>query len=484
MVGKYRVREHLRAMVNKTGSFTLEEVLATTSGRVLQGAGPAQFSRVGTDSRSVVAGELFIALSGEHFDGHQFVAQALQNGALGAVISQPISFKIPHDKLLIQVGDTLQALQRLSAYHRSQFNIPLIAITGTAGKTTTKNLIAEVLKTKFNLLVTPGNMNNEFGVPLNLLSITPEHQAVVIELGMNHPGEVALLTSLAAPNIGVATNVGAGHIGFFGSVEEIAREKSALFSALPEEGCAILNYDDPRVRNFATQAHRVTYGLDWSAQIHPEKVTDKGLFGIEFILGGTAFHLPLPGIFNLYNALAALAVGYSLGFSWSQMAPALAQAQSEPQRNDINNICGVTVVNSAYNANPLSMESAIEWFCTLPTRGHRLLLLGDMLELGEKAEGAHRELGELVAKKWQEGKIFALVTVGDLGMLIAQSAWQAGMSRDLAIHEGREQAAKTLAQLLTAGDLLLVKASRRVRLEELIEQLSEQLGAKEKKGRA
>ena len=468
----------MKAIINRMASFSLEEVLTTTAGRVLQGTGPVQFSRVGTDSRSVVAGELFVALTGEHFDGHQFVPQALEDGASGAVVSRTISGKIPADKLLIQVGDTLQALQRLSAYHRSQFHIPLIAITGTAGKTTTKDLIAEVLKTKFNLLVTPGNMNNEFGVPLNLLSITPEHQAVVIELGMNHPGEVALLTSLVAPNIGVATNVGAGHIGFFGSVEEIAREKSALFSALPEEGYAILNYDDPRVRSFPTRAHRVTYGLDWSAQIHPEKVVDKGLSGMEFSLGGVAFHLPLPGIFNLYNALAALAVGYSLGLSWSQMAPALAQAQGEPQRNDISEISGITVVNSAYNANPLSMESAIEWFSALPTKGHRLLLLGDMLELGEKAEKAHQELGALVAKKWREGKIYALVAVGDLGMSITRSAWKAGMSRDLAIYEDREQAAKTLAQLLSAGDMLLVKASRKVRLEQLIEQLSEQMSLK------
>jgi len=456
--------------------FSLEEVLKFTSGRLVSGAGPHHFSRVGTDSRKVFAGELFIALKGENFDGHQFVLQALEAGALGAIVAKPLEGEVPKDKVVIEVDDTLQALQRLAGYHRSRFQIPVVAITGTAGKTTTKNMIGAILSSKFKTMVNPGNINNEFGVPLNLLSITPQHQVVVLELGMNHPGEVAQFTSLVAPDVGVATNVGLGHIGFFESIEEIAREKGSLFTALPEDGYAILNYDDERVRAFSTPAHRVTYGIGKGAQVRPEKVFDKGLAGIEFVLEGVTFHLPIFGIYNLHNALAALAVGYSLGLAWSQMAPALAGAPSEPLRGDQEEICGITVINSAYNANPLSLTSAINWLATLPTKGRRILLLGDMLELGDTAPQLHREIGALVARLWREGKLYALLTVGDLGGYITSGAWEAGMSRDLALHHGsREDVVEMLTEMLEEGDILLVKASRMMRLEELVVLLKERL---------
>lgn len=450
------------------------ELCQVLQGELIQGDPEVRIQGVSTDSRRIRGGEVFFALRGERFDGHDFVAQALAAGARAAVVARrpwpPVS------GALIRVRNTLEALQALASYHRQKvFKGELIGITGSSGKTTTKNLVAQVLEAKFKVLKTPGNFNNEIGLPLTLLQLTAEHQVAVVEMAMRGLGEIAALCRVARPTAGIITNIGTAHLGRLGSVANIARAKGELLAALPPEGLAVLNGDDPWCRRLAEnlQVRVVFYGTEKPATVYGTDIKFQGRQGTEFKAvfpeKTVTVRLPVPGKHNVLNSLAALATGYWLGVAPEVMAERLARWPSESLRQEfLPGPRGSLIYNDAYNANPESTLAALAVLAQLP--GRKVAVLGDMLELGTSAPEFHRRVGGAAA----EAGVALLVTVGELAREMAAGAREAGLpdSQVFSFAHPRD-AALFLAGILSPGDVVLLKGSRAVGLEQVLEELKE-----------
>ncbi|WP_258359328.1 UDP-N-acetylmuramoyl-tripeptide--D-alanyl-D-alanine ligase [Moorella sulfitireducens] len=449
------------------------EICAAVQGRLLCGEETTPVRGVSTDSRAIKPGMLFIALKGERFDGHDFIGAALAAGAAAAVGEHfpagAMACRQP-EQALIQVENTYQALQQLAAYHRQKnFTGPLIAVTGSSGKTTTKNLVAAVLSSGMKVLKTPGNFNNEIGLPLTLLSLAPEHEAAVVEMAMRGRGEIAALCAIARPTMGIITNIGTAHLERLGSVAAIAAAKGELLAALPPEGVAILNGDDEWCRKLAATCHCrvVFYGLKSKADVMARDITVQGTRGTAFTAvlpaGEVRVQIPVPGRHNIYNTLAALAAGYSLNLAPDTMATALEIWPAEDLRQELRpGPGGCLIFNDAYNANPDSMQAALQVLAALP--GRRVAVLGDMLELGPMGPALHREVGRFAAG----AGLFRLVTVGELAREIAAGAVAAGMppGRVFSCSSHGEAAGHLLD--LGAGDVVLFKGSRRAGVEQVL----------------
>ncbi|NPV26573.1 MAG: UDP-N-acetylmuramoyl-tripeptide--D-alanyl-D-alanine ligase [Firmicutes bacterium] len=446
------------------------------AGELLQGEPEARFCGVGTDSRQIQPGELFIALRGERFNGHAFVASALAAGAAGAVVSEQVEVAAEdRGKPLVRVADTRQALQQLAQYYRQLFNIPVIGVTGSTGKTTTKDMIAAVLSERWLTLKTAGNFNNEIGLPLTLLKLTSRHQAAVIEMAMRGRGEIAALCQIAQPTLGVITNIGHTHLELLGSQANIARAKAELLEALPPDGVAILNGDDFQVREISRYAPgRVFfYGLEQPAEIMARNIQLLGKDGSRFtvqIAGMTAdVHLPIPGVHNVLNALAAVGVGYNLGLTLEEIASGLRKVRLSAMRLQIESGReGLTVINDAYNANPQSMKAALHTLVELADGRRTIAVLGSMFELGAYAGPGHREVGRLAA----ELGIDYLLTVGELAEQIAAAALEAGLPAERVEAVAKnEDAIVQLQRVLDPQDVVLVKGSRGMKMEEIVRAL-------------
>src|SRR5579859_7954631 len=354
------------------------------------------------DSRTVAPGQLFFAIRGPRFNGHEFVAQALERGAVGAVVMKGFSGLAPGAGTanLIEVSNTTDALQRLALEVRRKWGRRLVAITGSAGKTTTKEMVAAMLGLRFPVLKSPGNLNNDYGLPLALLQLEPNHEAAVVELAMSAPGEIAHLARIAEPQVGVVTNVAAVHLQFFDSVDSIARAKRELIENLPDGGTAILNYDDRRVRGFAEgfPGCVITYGLESGAMFRASDIRLAGGEGSQFRMEGPGmkgdFRLPLPGRHNVQNALAAMATASLFEIPPAAIAQALNQFQTLHQRSEILTLHGdITVLNDSYNSNPLAMEKMLETLAAWPGSKRRIVVAGEMLELGTSSPDLHRQVG-------------------------------------------------------------------------------------------
>lgn len=458
-------------------SLTVGELCRILQGELLQGDPDAKVEGVSTDSRQIKKGEVFFALKGERFDGHDFVGAALAGGAVAAVVARRTE-GISRGGLIL-VPDPLKALQDLALYHRQTvFKGELIGITGSSGKTTTKNLVARVLEAKFKVWKSPGNFNNEIGLPLTLLNLNPEHQVVVVEMGMRGRGEIASLCRLARPTAGVITNIGTAHLGRLGSVENIALAKRELLEALPQGGLAVLNGDDPWCRRLpeGLPVRAVFYGLENQAAFQARDIRMRGLEGVEFVVrfpeGEAKVRLPVPGKHNVLNSLAALAVGYFLGVEMDDMVEKLLEWPAESMRQEfLPGPRGSLIYNDTYNANPESVLAALEVLKELP--GRKIAVLGDMLELGEKAPELHRKVGKQVL----EAGITVLVTVGELALEIAAGALDSGMPKEQVfsfLHP--REAGQFLAHYLQPGDVALLKGSRAVKLEQVLEELKEVRG--------
>ena len=471
--------------------FTVGEVVEITGARV--GAARDQrksrltIRRVCTDSREVRPGDLFVALKGERFDGHQFVESALQRGAVGAVVEErsgiaPVAASpASGPSLLLAVPDTLLAYQQLAAHHRQRFRIPLVAVTGSNGKTTTKDMVANVLAERWTVLKTEGNLNNRVGVPQTLLRMRPHHQAAVVEMGVDQKGQTTRLAEIARPTIGLITNIGPDHLEFFGSLEASAQAKGELLDLLPPDGAAVLNADDAHFGYLASRSRCrvVSFGLARNAEVRATEVAaDPGR--------GTAFRLALPGgkrharvmlrahgAHNLSNALAAAAVGHCLALGGATIARGLARFRPATMRSQITPWGDVRIINDCYNANPASMKAAIDLLMQLSAGGRTIAVLGDMLELGPASPALHREVGAYLAGHGVE----YLIACGMLGRGIAEGARGAGMAPDR-VREAPDAvaAADTVAPLARAGDVVLVKGSRGMRMERLIETLKKRKG--------
>src|SRR5271165_4402207 len=423
------------------------------------------------DSRTIRPGELFFAVKGEKMDGHEFVAQALEKGAVAAVVSGEKLGEFSSKAGLVEVEDTLLALQTLAKAVRQLWGKPLIAVTGSAGKTTTKDAIAHVLSSRFCVLRSEGNFNNHFGLPLMLLKLEPEHAAAVVEMGMSHAGEIAALAQIAQPETGVVTNVAPVHLAFFNSVAEIARAKYELIESLPATGTAVLNADDEYVSQFGRdfKGRVITYGFAALAAVRAEKLKSLGEKGSAFdiVVGERreSATLPLVGSHNIYNGLAATAVGLEHGLKLDEIVAALATLSPADKRGQVVRIGNITVINDCYNSNPKALAAMVDALAAMPAR-RRIVIAGEMLELGPQGEAMHRESGRHIA----EMKIDVLIGVRGLAAGMVEAARQAGIRAEFVISP--EEAGKWLATETREGDVVLLKASRGVKLEQALEQLS------------
>ena len=447
---------------------TLSQV-AQTLASSSHGAPEAAVAGVSIDSRTLRDGELFVAVRGERFDGHDFVPDAFERGAVAAVVDSRRAGS-PGVGWLIEVPNTVAALQRLAAWYRSRFGLPVVAVTGTNGKTTTKDMAAAVLSAAFDTMKTEGNLNNHIGVPLTLFGLSRGHEAAVVEMGMNRPGEIGTLAGVAGPTVGVITNVAEAHMEGMGSVEAIARAKGELLEALPPDGTAILNADDARVMSQAgrTSARVVTFGLSVGADVRATAVSEEGPVGFD-LAGGDRVTLPVPGRHNVMNALAALAVGEVLGVERSACIAGLSSFVPSPMRMCIEDVGRWTVLNDAYNANPGSMGAALETLASLAGGRTMVAALGDMLELGQRTRDAHREAGLLAAEKGVDH----LLLFGSEVAALREGALAGGMPPDRArLFEDKAALVEALRQI-SDEPVLLVKGSRAMRMEEVVELLAQ-----------
>ncbi len=463
-------------------AMTWDEVLAATDAEVHSGKlrGNDTIPHITTDTRKIAAGDLFIALRGENFDGADFAADALHKGAAAVLVNGPLSASVQKDLkkekgTVLIVPDTLKAYQEIAHAWRMKFDIPVVAITGSNGKTTTKDLTAAVLSGRGAVCRTAANYNNEVGLPLTLLGITEDDTAAVVEIGMRGLGQIAALAPVAAPNIGIVTNVCEVHMELLGSIENIAKAKAELVEAIPVGGTVLLNADDERVaamRSMAADGVRIlTYGIGADADIRAEALR-LAAGGSQFMVTwGNERHdysIPLAGRHNVSNALAALAAGFVLGCTPQEMQAGLRTLTPTKMRYEVHEIGARRFINDAYNASPSSMCAAIETTASL-YHGRRIAVLGDMLELGAAAEEAHREIGKRVA----ELGFAALVTYGEQARWMHKAAEAAGCS--VCYHaESHEAAAKYLREMLVDGDTVLFKGSRGMKMEQIIALLTEE----------
>jgi len=430
--------------------------------------GPLKFRHAVVDSRKAGKGDVFVALKGEQADGHDFVAHAAQRGATAAIVERAVDAEIAQ----YVVRDSLKALQTL-AWHRRQERqkVKVVAITGSVGKTTTKELTAAVLGTRYPLLKNEGNLNSEIGLPLVLLELNQRHRRAVLEMGMWAKGEIALLCDIALPDVGIVTNVGLSHMERLGSIEAIADAKAELVESLDEEGIAILNADDPRVASMAsrTTAHVVTYGVAPDADVRAEEIESHGLAGVKFTLvhGDERAHVysRLPGRQLVYNALAAAAAGITDGIDVPDVAEAISEAQIPLRLRQVRGINGSVLIDDTYNASPSSMAAALDLLAEVP--GRKIAVLGDMRELGDAERQGHADVGAHAARVAD-----VVVAVGQLGRWIGDAAVAAGHS-DVRIVVDKEEIAPALRDLLREGDVVLFKASRALALETVVEELKE-----------
>ena len=431
------------------------------------------------DSRTIKSGDLFFAVKGERLDGHDYVDAALKSGAVAAVVRKdfrggpgdPARSGDPaeRDRSLLRVDDTLAALQTLGSGVRRLWGKTVVGITGSAGKTTTKEAIAQVLSARFRTLKSEGNLNNHFGLPLQLLRLEPEHEIAVFEMGMSHAGEITALAAMAQPQIGVVTNVAPVHLEYFDSIAGIARAKYELVESITPHGTAVLNYDDEYVSQFGRdfKGTVIGYGVrSATAEVRAENIrqTEGGRSEFDLVTGGCRerVRLALLGAHNVYNALAAAGVGIARGMKPSEIATALGKLAPAEKRGEVLNITGATVINDCYNSNPKALQAMVDSLASMAAR-RRIVVAGEMLELGPAGPEMHRACGEHMADR----KIDLVIGVRGLAKEIVDAARKRSVAAEFL--ETPELAGEWLAKNVREGDAVLLKASRGVRLEKALE---------------
>jgi len=448
-----------------------------------------EITSIVVDSRKAETGSVFVALRGDRVDGHLYVQEAFDRGAIAAVVERDpgcgtvldlgrsdldLAQTVPPVCLLVE--DSLDALQRAAGWWRVQFDVRVIGITGSVGKTTTKELVASVLARRYNVLKSKGNYNNEIGLPLTLLELDDTYECVVLEMGTYGPGEITLLAKLARPQVGIVTNVGPVHLERMGTIERIAEAKAELLVSLPADGVAILNQDDERVRAMAsqTEARAFSYGLEPGADLWADEIESHGLDGVRFRMHYVSprgreeavyVHLPLLGRHSVHTALRAAAVGQIEGLSWDEILSGLSVGE-QLRLFVVPGVNGSTLLDDTYNSSPDSAIAALNLLGELS--GRKIAVLGDMLELGGYETEGHVRVGRRAMDA-----VSILITVGDLGRLIGRGALEYGMAHERVVHlEDNEAAIVHLQDLIEPGDTVLVKGSRGMRMEEIVEALA------------
>jgi UDP-N-acetylmuramoyl-tripeptide--D-alanyl-D-alanine ligase len=452
---------------------TFDEILKATNGNYLSKSGLDGVDKISTDSRDIKPGCLFIPLVGNNFDGHDFIRQAFEAGAEAALTHKPLDF--PADKTVIRVENTSRALLDLAGYYRQRFNIPVVAITGSVGKTSTKDFVACVLGKKYNVLKTAGNYNNEIGLPLTIFNLDEKHQAAVLEMGMSALGEISRLTAVARPDVAIITNVGISHIEKLGSKQNILKAKLEILEGLDKEkGLLLLNGEDGLLKGLRglLDVRTVFYGMDEDMDYRATNITSKGEFGASFdiVVEGREYtvDIKIPGAHNVKNALAAIAAGRELGVPMDQIVSGIAECSGGKMRMDVVEANGFRIINDAYNACPQSAEAALRALADFKTNGRRIAVLGDMLELGSWAADAHAQVGKAA---FAEG-VDMLVAVGENAKYTASGAIEAGIDeKSVAVFGAIEEAARFIQGILPKDDIILIKGSRGMKMEALVEKL-------------
>ncbi|MBI1992488.1 MAG: UDP-N-acetylmuramoyl-tripeptide--D-alanyl-D-alanine ligase [Candidatus Omnitrophica bacterium] len=455
--------------------WTVHQILEATGGRLVRGRPAGSISGIAIDSRRLVPGEAFVAIKGTRLDGHRFIEEAAHRGASCLIVScLPTPANGSASLPTILVEETTRALGDLARYHRRRFTRPVVAVTGSCGKTTTKELIAHLLGSAEAILKTTGTQNNHIGVPLTLLRMAPHHQAAVVELGSNHPGEIAYLASIAEPDVALITNVGPVHLEFFGSVAGVLREKLSLLEALPSEGSAVLPGDQLDVcleasRHLDPTVRRISFGTTDRCDLQALDIrrAREGML-LRLRDHGSLWAIPLVGYHNVENALAALACVWALGVPLSEARDRLGSFQPLPLRSQVVRCNGLTILNDCYNANPLSFARALETLKDMDVR-RKVAIVGDMLELGSYAPSAHQAIGRLAT---QLG-IDAVIAVGQYADAVAQGVQQSEAGGGVATYRTVPELLQALPDTLREGDGLLIKGSRKLNLEQVTEFLIE-----------
>jgi len=455
---------------------SLDELTQVVHGRIepTSYSGNQLIRGISIDSRTIIKGNLFVAIPGERFNGHQFIKQAVEKGAQAVVIAKDkqhiIDSEVLNKTAVISVEDTKKSLIDMGSWYRRKFDIPVVAVTGTNGKTTTKDMTAEVLSSRFNVLKSPKSYNNLVGVPLTLFQLNSRSETLVIELGMSSPGEIGILTRISDPSIGVITNIGPAHLESMESTEKIAKAKFELPECMSSPKTLILNADDrilaKRIKQKKKDERVISFGIQKKADFVADRIELNGEGFISFRINkDLILNLGLLGIHNVYNALAAFAVGSRLKVDPQEIKKKLERYTPSELRMELVQIRDIRVINDSYNANPVSMEKALETLKKIKTSGRRIAVLAGMLELGEKAMDFHLEVGRKVA----QGGIDLLLVVGELARFIGEGAKEVGMSsNNILTFENNQEVSFYLLENLKEGDLVLVKGSRKMKTEEVV----------------
>jgi UDP-N-acetylmuramoyl-tripeptide--D-alanyl-D-alanine ligase len=458
--------------LSKMKPLKLSTIADYCDGRLLQGVPSAEATAVSTDSRTIVEGDVFVALKGDKFDGHDFLEQVAGRGCAAVIVSDLPAMSEAIECGIIHVPDTLKALQQLAKSYRGALDLKVVVITGSSGKTSTKDMIDAVLRRRYSVSATRGNLNNHIGLPLTILGTESGDECGVWEIGMSNPGEIELLAELASPDVGVITNVGTAHIEFMKSRDAIAEEKGMLAEAVPADGCVILNADD----DYADSISKRTAARVVMAGIEEGEIRGRGLKpeagGSNFILEhdgrGLEAFIPVPGRHMVGNALLAAAVGIEMGLSDEEVVEGLREVCLTGGRLERKEHGGVVYLDDSYNANPDSMRAALDTLAGEAGEGQRIAVLGRMAELGDGAEKAHREVGRYAA----EAGVDRLVTVGAEAELIGEgAAGGEGSVLEIDHFETAEDAARALTEIMRPGDMVLLKGSRSAGMEKVLERI-------------
>jgi len=463
--------------------WTTGHILEATEGKLLSGRDDRVFTGVAIDSRTLKTDELFVAIAGEIHDGHSFIDTVLKSGVRGLLVDDGKSGQVPSDNLsaetvVISVPDTTRALGDLAAYNRKRNSVSVVALTGSNGKTSTRTMLSRIAANKYDTLSTMGNFNNQIGLPLTLLRLEEHHTWVVLEMGMNRPGEIRRLAEICSPDIGMITNVGPAHLEGLGSIEGIARAKGELLEKLDPGGRAILNADDTNVLKLAEKApgEVLLFGESRDAAVRADHIHEtKNRISFELEVPGDTMEVTLdtPGRFMVSNALAAAAAGYLMGVGLEDIKKGLESFTPVKGRLAVRTLAtDIHVIDDTYNANPASMAAALETLRHLRGDGRSLVVVGDMLELGGQAVSLHRELGKRIAQTTPE----KLYVTGDMADITTQGAIEGGMTDNQIICGSHRELSRDLTHRVEPGDWILIKGSRGMRMERIVNELVDAFG--------
>jgi UDP-N-acetylmuramoyl-tripeptide--D-alanyl-D-alanine ligase len=459
----------LKKIKKYAGGFSVKEILLATSGTLLQGNPDARIRGISIDTRTIKLGDAFLAIKGNNFDGHDFVSAAVKRSAAALIISKKKSVSFPKDLPVVLVKDTNKALGDIARFHRRRFKIPVVAITGSNGKTTTKEMAAALLKVRFPVLKNEGTKNNHIGVPLTLLKLNPRHRTAVLEFGTNHPGEVGYLAGIALPTVAVITNIGPSHLEFFRNLPAVFREKKDILSGLKKNGTIILNNDDQFLSRLKGKDFRIiTFGIKNKSDFQAANILRERERLSFAVNRKSKFILNTPASHNIYNALAAIACARILGVKDSAIKKTLAIFKFPAARLEIKAGRGIKIIDDTYNANPLSFRSAVEVLAGYNSKHRKIIVCADMKELGKKSFWWHFSLGEYIG----HSAVDMLITVGKLARYISLGAKGAGWSAERICQvDSARQACQCLQKILRPADIVLVKGSRSMGMERVVETL-------------